>query len=219
LHFLRYNPASHGRPYSMRRWLASRSRFGLRSVALVVALLGGLLAIYSLRLQRDRAAGAMILRLGGTYRVSNPVIIIHHEDCTVQDDRTWKQRLRGRLQPVLPWDVVQVCLGGQRPREPHDGAGIGGDWSEISFGSRVRFPEWHAHTPATDADVALLRGLPSLECLDLAYTHVTDAAIDDLCSLPRLRIVRLDGSRFTAGGLENLRRRLPKCRVFPAASP
>ncbi len=203
----------------MRRWLASRSRFGLRSAALVVALLGGLLAIYAQRLQRDRAAIAMIARLGGTYFVRDPVIIIHHEDGTARDDRTWKQRLRGQLQPGLPWEVVQIGLGGQRPREPHDGAGIGGDWSEISFGSRVRFPEWQAHTPATDADLALLSGLPSLECLDLAYTHVTDAAIDDLCSLPRLRLVRLDGSRFTASGLENLRRRLTRCQVFLDSSP
>jgi hypothetical protein len=83
----------------------------------------------------------------------------------------------------------------------------------------VRFPDWQTHKQVTDADVARLRGLPLIEYLDLSYSEVTDAIIDDLCSLPRLRLVRLEETGMTSVGLNELRRRRPDCIVSLDDSP
>ncbi|MFO0901262.1 MAG: hypothetical protein U0836_27870 [Pirellulales bacterium] len=206
-------------PHRLRR----ATRFGLRSAVVVLSLLGALLAFYANRVHRDRAAVAMIDRLGGTFRERDPVILIQEEDGdTIRDQRTWQPRLKAKFRSVLPWQIVEVGLGGPRPPKPPDGRGVHVPWRArlgsparelAASGIPVRFPDWQAHTRATDADVARLRGLPLVEYLDLSYTDVTDAIIDDLCSLPRLRLVRLEETRLTPNGLSELRRRRPDCIV------
>jgi hypothetical protein len=200
---------------TVQRSLLRRTQFGLHTTAFVFALLGALLALYANRLHRDRAAVAMIHRLGGTFLVRDPGILICEEDGTIHDHRTWKQRLRARFRPVLPAEIVEVGLGGPRPPRPADGVGTHVPWRAARRrpGIPVRFPDWQARARATDADVARLRGLPLVEYLDLSYTEVTDAIIDDLCSLPRLRLVRLEETRTTSAGLDELRRRRPDCIV------
>jgi len=185
-----------------------------------------LLAYYAHGLHRDRAAVATILRLGGTYRVRNPVILICEEDGTVHDSRSQGQKLLGKLRPVLAMEIVEVYLGGKPPRRLPDPRGIGTSWKlalDPTNKAPVHFPDWEAKLAATDADIAELRGLPVVEFLDLSYTQVTDAIVDDLCSLPRLRLVRLEGTRMTSHGLDELRRRRPDCLVsltdWPSPTP
>ncbi len=197
----------------MSRRLLSETQFGLLSAIVVLSLLGVLLAFHANRVHRDRAAVAMIDRLGGTFRVRDPGILIAYEDGRIDDHRTWKQRLRAPFHSELPSEIVEVRLGGpSQPLRPADSVGISRTWRaalDPANKTPVRFPEWEAKIAATDADVARLRGLPLVEYLDLSYTHVTDAAIDDLCSLPRLRLARLEGTRLPPNGLSELRSRRP----------
>jgi hypothetical protein len=200
-------------------------QFGLRTATVVLSLIAVALAYHTNYLHRERAARAMIVRLGGRFVVRDPGIIIHEENGTIRDLRTWKQRLRATLQPMLPLEILEVRLGGPRPPQPPrslDGRGISRSWHAALDPTNkipVRFPEWEAKVAATDADVAQLRGLPIVEYLDLSYTQVTDAIVDDLCSLPRLRIVRLERTLMTSHGLDELRRRLPECLVSLTDSP
>jgi hypothetical protein len=192
------------------------TRFGLRSVIVALSLSCVLLAYHAHGLHRDRTAASAILRLGGTYRVRNPVVLICEEDGTVHDDRSQGQKLLGMLRPVFSMEIIEIYLGGKPPRRLPDPRGISTSWKlalDPTNKLPVHFPDLEAKIPATDADVSELRGLPILEFLDLSYTQVTDAVVDDLCSLPRLRLVRLEGTRMTSQGLAELRRRRPDCLI------
>jgi hypothetical protein len=62
-----------------------------------------------------------------------------------------------------------------------------------------------------------LRGLKGLTSLTLGGggDHLTDAALKHLRALPRLKELRLaSDARFTAGGLVELQRALPRLKVY-----
>ena len=60
------------------------------------------------------------------------------------------------------------------------------------------------NTMMTDANVAHLSALTSLEDLDLSETRVTDAGLEHLSTLTSLRILNLSGTLVTDAGLEYL---------------
>jgi WD40 repeat protein len=71
-----------------------------------------------------------------------------------------------------------------------------------------------AVTRATDAGLAQLAGLPSLAILTIGDGDLTDAGLKHLKNLPRLRKLRLaQKSKFTARGIEELKRALPGLQV------
>ena len=77
----------------------------------------------------------------------------------------------------------------------------------------VAMSSHEARVPASDADLAILRGFDRLEYVDIEFSDVTDAAIDDLCSLPQLKYLRLGGSKITPQGIAELRRRKPNLAI------
>jgi len=78
---------------------------------------------------------------------------------------------------------------------------MGGDVSMSRFDiTQVSF----RGIPVVDLDLAVLKGLPELNALDLESTAVTEAAIEDLGLLPQLETLRLPTERLSATSLIRL---------------
>ena len=71
-----------------------------------------------------------------------------------------------------------------------------------------------ARTPISNAGLAKLRPLQQLFHLDLAQTQITDDAVDDLAAFPKMVDLRV-GDRLSAAAIEQLRTRMPNCKVGP----
>lgn len=68
--------------------------------------------------------------------------------------------------------------------------------------------------PITDAGLANVRGLPSLERLSLENTiGITDAALSHLKCMTNLRQLNLDGTKVTADGIRALRSAPPTLKI------
>ena len=70
---------------------------------------------------------------------------------------------------------------------------------------------------STDADIARLLSCGSfgnLECLSLAFTHVTSACAEQLIKLPSLRYLNLWATQFGDSGLVMISEHLPKLQVL-----
>ena len=67
--------------------------------------------------------------------------------------------------------------------------------------------------PGPASLLASLKTLPKLRELDLAYTNVTDAGLDQLKSLKSLRTLDLKGTRVTEPAVERLRRECPELSI------
>lgn len=66
----------------------------------------------------------------------------------------------------------------------------------------------------TDHGVAALRSMPRLESLDLEWSAITDAALQDLADFPALRWVDLGGIAGVSGtALNHLRSRRPDLEI------
>ncbi|HEV7222461.1 MAG TPA: leucine-rich repeat domain-containing protein [Pirellulales bacterium] len=66
----------------------------------------------------------------------------------------------------------------------------------------------------TDAGLAHLQGLTSLQRLYLDNTQVTDAGLTHLHGLTSLQGLYLDNTQVTDAGLAALRKALPHCQIF-----
>lgn len=69
-------------------------------------------------------------------------------------------------------------------------------------------------TDVTDAGVARLVGLDSLEVLSLCETAVTDECLDEFAALPELKMVRLRNTQVTDAGVAWLREQRPGLGVW-----
>jgi hypothetical protein len=70
---------------------------------------------------------------------------------------------------------------------------------------------------STDADLARLLSSGSfgnLECLSLAFTHVTSASAREIIKLPSLRYLNLWSTQFGDAGLQLLSEHMPKLQVL-----
>jgi hypothetical protein len=70
------------------------------------------------------------------------------------------------------------------------------------------------YTKVTDVGLSHLQRLTGLQELDLYGTQVTDAGLSDLHAITGLRRLSLNFTLVTDAGLAQLRQRLPKCQVF-----
>jgi hypothetical protein len=66
---------------------------------------------------------------------------------------------------------------------------------------------------AADQYIQLVHSLPNLQELDLSFSRVSDASIDNLGRMHTLTTLRLDDSMVTQEGIERLRRMLPNCDI------
>ena len=69
-------------------------------------------------------------------------------------------------------------------------------------------------TEVTDAHLVHLKGLTSLENLDLRYWgNLTDAGLEHLKGLTGLRVLNLSGTKVTDEGVKKLQQALPNCKI------
>jgi hypothetical protein len=71
--------------------------------------------------------------------------------------------------------------------------------------------------PVTDAGLERLKGLARLRWLDLERTRVTDAGLECLKGLTQLRRLDLWDTQVTEAGVEGLQGALPDTRIYPMA--
>ena len=67
--------------------------------------------------------------------------------------------------------------------------------------------------PATDAGLAHVRSLSRLQRLNLSDTQITDAGLEHLQGLTQLRELVLRGTRVTDEGVQQLQSALPNCKI------
>ena len=65
-------------------------------------------------------------------------------------------------------------------------------------------------TKVTDAGLAHLKPLESLELLHFSNTRVTDAGLPSLKALKHVKGIELSGTQITDAGIAELKRALPK---------
>lgn len=65
----------------------------------------------------------------------------------------------------------------------------------------------------TDEQLALIEPLKTLKVLDLRDTAVTDAGLVRLRGLTMLEELNLEGTRTSRAGINDLRQRLPYCKI------
>ena len=59
-----------------------------------------------------------------------------------------------------------------------------------------------------------LKGLTSLESLNLIYTQITDAGLVHLAGLTSLQTLELDQTQVTVAGVARLQETLPNCEIL-----
>jgi internalin A len=69
-------------------------------------------------------------------------------------------------------------------------------------------------TQVTDAGLAHLSGLMTLERLTLVATQVTDAGLAHLTGLTGLETLNLSETQVTDAGISELQKALPNCRIL-----
>jgi eukaryotic-like serine/threonine-protein kinase len=78
---------------------------------------------------------------------------------------------------------------------------------------------WLSNTKVGDSGLATIATLPALEVLHLNQTHVTDSGLTHLEGLQHLKDLRLDGTRVTPQRVDQLRKKLPNCRISAEQTP
>lgn len=69
-------------------------------------------------------------------------------------------------------------------------------------------------TQIGDREVGMLRGLTNLESLGLEDTLISDVSVPVLVQFRKLKYLHLTRTRISRQGLAQLRKQLPKCRIF-----
>jgi len=102
----------------------------------------------------------------------------------------WVRRLVG--DDDYFFEVLRVTLGAARPgQRPLP---------------RMDDDQFQALMPA-------LRQFPRLIHLNLGLAEITDRSIDDITTLTQLRLLYLEGTHVTDGGVAKLQRALPNCEI------
>jgi hypothetical protein len=163
------------------------------SIALVLGVGAGVVAIDQDREARTRAALAEVRKQGGYYvreegRRDRPVTRVDL-DATMVDD-AGRVHQRGRVTDA----TLAVLHRFERLQELSlDGADV------------------------TDAGLAALRDLRELRRLRLSRTRLSDTGLDHLKGLSALEWIDLRGTRVTPTGLAALRRALPSAEILADA--
>ena len=179
-------------------------RFSLRSLLLVVTIVGILCAWFSmllLRAHRQRECVAAIFRLDGTFGY----------DETLHDPPfpSWLWR---RLGVDSYSDVIEVDFGIRYRHGIVTPPVTDAMLKCVSRLSQLQSLDLSG-TQVTDAGLAQLGSLSKLRILNLSNTNVTDVGLTHLVGLSSLRVLDLRGTSVSPEGVRRLRSELKDCEV------
>ena len=173
-----------------------RPKFKIRSLLLITAVIGGVLAFYVHRVQRQRQAVSRISDLGGSVKYDYQKASRDHAN--VFDPKAtapgpgWLRQAVGK---EFFQDVVMIDLAGKPVTDE--------DLKELK-----KLPKLEnlnlSNTRVTSAGLVHLAELKNLKELYLWNTQVDDDGLRHLAKLTRLQSLLLDGTRVTDAGLKHL---------------
>ena len=176
------------------RRLRKLLRFSMRTMIVLVLVIGGGIGwlVRSARIQR--AAAAAITTMGGS----------------VMYDWEWNNAkgYTGATTRMPKWlsDRIGVDYFGHISSVWLYGISTDADTALVPVARLTQLEELGLSGMAvSDAGLAHLEGMTNLSRLDLDYARVTDAGLEHLKGLPRLSVLSLNGTRITDAGMERLK--------------
>ncbi len=173
-----------------------RPRFRIRSLLLITALIGGVLAIYIHRVQRQRQTVSWVSDLGGSVKYDYQKDSIDHANVfnprATEPGPGWLRQAVGK---EFFQDVVMIDLAGKPVTDT--------DLEELK-----KLPKLEnlnlSNTRVTSAGLVHLAELKNLKWLSLWNTQVDDDGLQHLARLTKLQSLLLDGTKVTDSGLKHL---------------
>ena len=203
-------------------------RYGLRTLLVLVALLGVVLAVHKGRMTGAHRQSERIAQI----RKLSPSAITQYE--FAQDKNwapgrkkypVWAERWLGEdyLYSVDAFCIVQEAnpdaIIEQAAQLPHlrlvklPACQISDKSLEpLQQLGRLEWLELFS-TPVSDDGMKTVATLKSLKILDLRGTKVTDACIPCITALPKLERLNVGDTAISAAGLEAIQKALPNCRI------
>lgn len=167
-----------------RRWYQFTLRVFMTGITLLAVTLGAV-GLWIAPAERQRAAVAMVLRIGGHVGYSDASV---DESSLIRYLREW-----------LPRDyfdaVVMVGFDGTRATDD--------DLAALQGLTELR-ELWLIDTRVTDTGLAHLHKFPHLQELWLDGTEVTDTGLVQLQEIPQLRYLNLEHTKVSDSGLRHL---------------
>lgn len=180
-----------------RRWY----QFSLRTVLIVMTLLclgpGGYVAYEQNKAREQKRAVGAILKLGGTVDYGETVFVRPRMMRLVLGDETFGNVNHVNLNPVIYYDV-----GSSSAQENHSISD--GDLRYLRSFPRLQYLSLNRCGQITDAGLADLAGMSSLEEIYLDHTQVTDVGLRHLARIPGLEHLWLNDTRVSDAGLVQL---------------
>ncbi len=177
-------------------------RLSLRSLLVVVLVIGGWLGwiVHKARVQRD--AVVAIRKLQGTVRYDWE----RKDGRTISNGKPWPPKwLLDQFGIDYFGHVTQV-----RVVAVHELS----DAELIQISQLAGLEELDLHrSPVTDASLAHLEGLTDLQSLTLFHTDLTDAGLMRLKNLRRLRSLSIENTKVTDAGVQELQQALPNLKI------
>jgi hypothetical protein len=184
--------------HTRRRYL----RVSLRSLVVLILVIGGYLGwiVHTARVQRD--AVAAIRKLEGTVRYD------------------WERKDGLNRPNGKPWwpkwlvDSFGVDYFGHVTQVRVVAVHELSEAELIHISHLTQLEELDLHrSPVTDARLAHLEGLTDLQSLILFHTPISDAGLVHLRKLTRLRTLSIEDTKVTDAGARELRNALPKLTI------
>ncbi len=173
-----------------RRWF----QFSLRTLLIAMTALALWLGLYVKSFRDRRLAIAAVQELNGSLSLR-------------PTEPTWLQSFVS--DEKFFWNPVAVRFNENYP--------IGDDELRSTIPHLLTFDELYYlnlyKSRVTDAGLAhILRLADRLQVLDVRNTAISDKAVAYIQQLPKLRLLRLSGSRITTEGVNEIRKSLPNCK-------
>jgi hypothetical protein len=179
--------------------MSRRFQFSLRALLVATTLIGAGLATLLTQLRAVESIHALEgicwCDLGDGYP-SHPE--------SIEAKHKWRRRFAGVLYPVVEVEIPPMRKTFDERREAMRGAGGGVMWLG---------PVRNSGRDFNDDDLAGCLRFPKLKRLDISFSNVSDAGVASLTKMRSLEYLSLAGTRITPAGIQRLKQNLPQCNI------